>query len=200
MTLDQSPSHSRHDGEADNRNERIKIYMNGKIVLTDQAMVSVYGLGGMPGAGMWVGMRLHDGEWTFSRAVQGSGGTDPDRARTMTSGENGRDKRARRASTAPPGTTRAAAPDPTAGKSRQPPGRPTDGCWIETPQDSRQRSAGSFPATKPAPQEAWRRPAWSSFWSRRKRLAFCASTLASSRRRWVVAEVSSNMAAFCWVT
>ncbi|OIQ31838.1 MAG: aminotransferase class IV [Alphaproteobacteria bacterium MedPE-SWcel] len=65
MTPDQSPSHSTHDAEADDRNDHIKIYVNGQIVPRDQAVVSVYDSGFMLGDGMWEGMRLYDGEWAF---------------------------------------------------------------------------------------------------------------------------------------
>lgn len=54
-----------HDAEADDRNDAIKIYVNGEIVPKDQAVVSVYDSGFMLGDGMWEGMRLYDGEWAF---------------------------------------------------------------------------------------------------------------------------------------
>ena len=60
-----TPSHSTHDAEADDRNEHIKIYVNGKIVPKQEAVVSVYDSGFMLGDGMWEGMRLYDGEWAF---------------------------------------------------------------------------------------------------------------------------------------
>ncbi|PRZ45475.1 aminotransferase class IV [Tritonibacter scottomollicae] len=65
MTLDQSPTHSTHDAEADDRNDHIKIYVNGEIVPKEEATVSVYDSGFMLGDGMWEGMRLYDGEWAF---------------------------------------------------------------------------------------------------------------------------------------
>ncbi len=58
-------SHSTHDAEADDRNEHIKIYVNGQIVPKAEAVVSVYDSGFMLGDGMWEGMRLYDGEWAF---------------------------------------------------------------------------------------------------------------------------------------
>ncbi|SFM36431.1 aminotransferase class IV [Shimia aestuarii] len=60
-----TPSHSTHDAQADDRNEHIKIYVNGEIVPKHEAVVSVYDSGFMLGDGMWEGMRLYDGEWAF---------------------------------------------------------------------------------------------------------------------------------------
>jgi len=54
-----------HDAEADDRNQHIKIYVNGEIVPRDQAMVSVYDSGFMLGDGMWEGLRLYNGTWSF---------------------------------------------------------------------------------------------------------------------------------------
>lgn len=54
-----------HDAEADERNQHIRIYVNGDIVPREQAMVSVYDSGFMLGDGMWEGLRLYDGTWTF---------------------------------------------------------------------------------------------------------------------------------------
>ena len=65
MTPETSPAHTTHDAEADDRNDHIKIYVNGDIVPKDQAVVSVYDSGFMLGDGMWEGMRLYDGEWAF---------------------------------------------------------------------------------------------------------------------------------------
>ncbi len=61
----QSTSHSTHDSEEDLRNRDIKIFLNGKIVPRNEALVSVYDSGFMLGDGMWEGMRLYDGEWAF---------------------------------------------------------------------------------------------------------------------------------------
>ncbi|WP_370228288.1 aminotransferase class IV [Cognatishimia sp.] len=65
MNTDTTPSHSTHDAEADDRNDNIKIWVNGEIVHKDDAKVSVYDSGFMLGDGMWEGMRLYDGEWAF---------------------------------------------------------------------------------------------------------------------------------------
>ncbi len=56
---------STHQAEDDARNERILIYVNGRIVPKAQAMVSVYDSGFMLGDGVWEGIRLYDGRWAF---------------------------------------------------------------------------------------------------------------------------------------
>lgn len=58
-------SHTTHDAEADQRNQDIKIYVNGDILHRSDAKVSVYDSGFMLGDGMWEGMRLYDGVWAF---------------------------------------------------------------------------------------------------------------------------------------
>lgn len=58
-------SHTTHSAQEDMRNRDIKIYVNGEIVHRDAAKVSVYDSGFMLGDGMWEGMRLYDGVWTF---------------------------------------------------------------------------------------------------------------------------------------
>ncbi|MGX9353239.1 aminotransferase class IV [Shimia sp. W99] len=60
-----TPNHSTHDAQADDRNEHIRIYVNGELVPKQEAVVSVYDSGFMLGDGMWEGMRLYDGEWAF---------------------------------------------------------------------------------------------------------------------------------------
>lgn len=64
-TQDPTPSHTTHDSDEDIRNRDIKIYVNGDIVHRDDAKVSVYDSGFMLGDGMWEGMRLYDGVWSF---------------------------------------------------------------------------------------------------------------------------------------
>ncbi|MEO9515847.1 MAG: aminotransferase class IV [Paracoccaceae bacterium] len=54
-----------HDADEDLRNMDIKIYVNGDIVHRDDAKVSVYDSGFMLGDGMWEGMRLYNGKWSF---------------------------------------------------------------------------------------------------------------------------------------
>jgi branched-chain amino acid aminotransferase len=54
-----------HQAEEDARNEDILIYLNGRIVPKAQAVVSVYDSGFMLGDGVWEGLRLYDGKWSF---------------------------------------------------------------------------------------------------------------------------------------
>jgi branched-chain amino acid aminotransferase len=54
-----------HDAEDDPRNRDILIYVNGRLVPRDEAVVSVYDSGFMLGDGMWEGMRLYNGRWAF---------------------------------------------------------------------------------------------------------------------------------------
>jgi len=56
---------STHQAEDDGRNEAILIYVNGQIVPKAQAMVSVYDSGFMLGDGVWEGIRLYNGTWSF---------------------------------------------------------------------------------------------------------------------------------------
>ncbi|WP_413860266.1 aminotransferase class IV [Tateyamaria sp.] len=56
---------STHDAAADTRNDHILIYLDGKIVPRDQAVVSVYDSGFMLGDGIWEGLRLYDGHISF---------------------------------------------------------------------------------------------------------------------------------------
>lgn len=66
MTMtEQTTSHSTHDAEEDLRNRDLKIFLNGKIVPRDEAVVSVYDSGFMLGDGMWEGLRLYNGTWAF---------------------------------------------------------------------------------------------------------------------------------------
>lgn len=59
---DQVTTHQAHD---DIRNQSILIYVDGKIVPRDQAVVSVYDSGFMLGDGVWEGLRLYNGKWAF---------------------------------------------------------------------------------------------------------------------------------------
>jgi len=54
-----------HQAEQDTRNDAILIYVDGRIVPKAQAVISVYDSGFMLGDGVWEGLRLYDGKWTF---------------------------------------------------------------------------------------------------------------------------------------
>ena len=54
-----------HQAEDDVRNRDIKIYVDGKIVPREQAVVSVYDSGFMLGDGVWEGLRLYNNKWAF---------------------------------------------------------------------------------------------------------------------------------------
>ncbi len=56
---------STHQAEDDARNEQILIYVNGRILPKAQAVVSVYDSGFMLGDGVWEGLRLYNGRWSF---------------------------------------------------------------------------------------------------------------------------------------
>ena len=56
---------STHDAAADDRNDHILIYVDGRIVPRAEAVVSVYDSGFMLGDGIWVGLRLYDGHIPF---------------------------------------------------------------------------------------------------------------------------------------
>ncbi|NBZ86779.1 D-amino acid aminotransferase [Stagnihabitans tardus] len=78
---------STHQAEEDARNEEILIWLNGKIVPKAQALVSVYDSGFMLGDGVWEGIRLYNGKWTFldehiDRLFEAAKAIDLDIART----------------------------------------------------------------------------------------------------------------------
>ena len=54
-----------HSAEVDERNERILIWVDGRLVPPSQAVVSVYDSGFMLGDGVWEGLRLYNGKWAF---------------------------------------------------------------------------------------------------------------------------------------
>ncbi|HUS98188.1 MAG TPA: aminotransferase class IV [Hyphomicrobiaceae bacterium] len=56
---------STHDAADDERNDDLKIYVNGRIVHRRDAVVSVYDSGFLLGDGVWEGVRLHNGRWAF---------------------------------------------------------------------------------------------------------------------------------------
>ena len=56
---------STHDAAADDRNDDIKIYVDGEVLHRSEAMVSVYDSGFMLGDGVWEGLRVYDGHIPF---------------------------------------------------------------------------------------------------------------------------------------
>ena len=60
-----TPHVSTHDAAADDRNDDIRIYVDGEIVHRNEAKVSVYDSGFMLGDGVWEGLRLYDGHIPF---------------------------------------------------------------------------------------------------------------------------------------
>ncbi len=56
---------STHEAEDDARNASILIWIDGKLVPRADAKVSVYDSGFLLGDGVWEGLRLYDGRWTF---------------------------------------------------------------------------------------------------------------------------------------
>lgn len=54
-----------HQAAEDHRNQSILIYVDGKLVPRDRAVVSVYDSGFMLGDGIWEGLRLYNGRWAF---------------------------------------------------------------------------------------------------------------------------------------
>lgn len=54
-----------HDAEDDLRNRNIQIFIDGTLYHRDDAKISVYDSGFLLGDGMWEGMRLYDGVWSF---------------------------------------------------------------------------------------------------------------------------------------
>ncbi len=56
---------STHAARPDPRNDRLKLFVNGRIVPKEEAVVSVYDSGFMLGDGIWEGLRLHNGRFAF---------------------------------------------------------------------------------------------------------------------------------------
>lgn len=59
---------SSHDAADDPRNDDLLIWVNGALKPRDQAVVSVYDSGFMMGDGVWEGLRLYNGRWSFRDA------------------------------------------------------------------------------------------------------------------------------------
>ncbi|CUH79621.1 D-amino acid aminotransferase [Tropicibacter naphthalenivorans] len=54
-----------HQAQEDARNETVQIWVNGTLKPRAEAVVSVFDSGFMLGDGVWEGLRLYDGRWTF---------------------------------------------------------------------------------------------------------------------------------------
>ena len=52
--------HGTHNALDDNRNESIKIFINGELLPRSQAKISVFDSGYLVGDGIWEALRLHD--------------------------------------------------------------------------------------------------------------------------------------------
>ena len=58
---------SSHDYKKDKRNNKIKIFINGKFLDRNNAKISVFDSGFLLGDGVWSGIRLHNGKLLFLR-------------------------------------------------------------------------------------------------------------------------------------
>ncbi len=56
---------STHAAEEDARNDRLMLYVNGRVLPKAEAVVSIYDSGFMLGDGVWEGIRLYNGRWAF---------------------------------------------------------------------------------------------------------------------------------------
>jgi branched-chain amino acid aminotransferase len=54
-----------HAHSPDQRNEKVRIHVNGRIVPRNEAVVSVFDSGFLLGDGLWEGIRLHNGQLVF---------------------------------------------------------------------------------------------------------------------------------------
>ena len=57
--------HGTHNAIEDARNEHIRIFINGELLIRDEAKISVFDSGYLIGDGVWEGIRLHDGVLVF---------------------------------------------------------------------------------------------------------------------------------------
>ena len=78
---------STHQAEEDTRNDQILIWVDGALKPKAQAVVSVYDSGFMLGDGVWEGVRLYNGKWSFidehlDRLFEAAKAIDLDIART----------------------------------------------------------------------------------------------------------------------
>jgi branched-chain amino acid aminotransferase len=58
-------THGTHNAELDERNEKIKIYINGEFYNRNEAKISVFDSGYLVGDGVWEGIRLYKGTLSF---------------------------------------------------------------------------------------------------------------------------------------
>lgn len=58
-------THGTHNAESDERNNNVKIYVNGDFFSRNEAKISVFDSGYLVGDGVWEGIRLHHGKLTF---------------------------------------------------------------------------------------------------------------------------------------
>lgn len=58
-------THGTHNAEFDERNEQIKIYINGEFYNRNEAKISVFDSGYLVGDGVWEGIRLYKGTLSF---------------------------------------------------------------------------------------------------------------------------------------
>jgi branched-chain amino acid aminotransferase len=70
--------HGTHATISDERNDHVLIYINGELVPRNEARISVFDSGFLVGDGVWEGLRLHHGVFTFldehlDRLFQGAG-------------------------------------------------------------------------------------------------------------------------------
>ena len=56
------------DFASDPRNERVHVYLNGRMVPRAEATVSIFDAGFVLGDGIWEGIRLHKGALLFEKA------------------------------------------------------------------------------------------------------------------------------------
>jgi len=60
-----SNTHGTHDALADPRNAKVRLYVNGRLLRRDRAVISVFDAGFILGDGVWEGVRLHKGRIAF---------------------------------------------------------------------------------------------------------------------------------------
>ena len=58
-------THGTHNAESDERNNNVKIYVNGDFFSRNEAKISVFDSGYLVGDGVWEGIRLYKGKLAF---------------------------------------------------------------------------------------------------------------------------------------